>query len=194
MTPPALRALLEEGALAGVWVMDPHRSSIGLEAWHLRSLGQVNGVFHDLSGHATISPDGEVTGTVTVAAASIDTKNARRDTHLRSKAFLESDTYPDITYRVDRIELSGHSVVLTGTVTVRDCTRPLSIDASASLDGDGEFSLDAEMEINRAYVGLSWNVLGIPSMNVVLTIHAVLTRGETDERSIGSTHERTLWT
>jgi polyisoprenoid-binding protein YceI len=174
-TAPALQALLEEGALAGVWVMDPQRSSIRLKAWHLGSLGQVNGVFHDLSGQATICDDGRVTGTVRVAAASIDTKNARRDTHLRSKAFLDSDNYPYITYVVDRMALSGRSVVLTGTATVRDCAQPLSIDASVSVHGDGEISLDAEMAINRADFGLTWNVLGIPAMNVILRIHAVLT-------------------
>jgi polyisoprenoid-binding protein YceI len=176
MTAPALQALLEEGALAGVWVMDPLRSSIRLKAWHLRSLGHVNGMFHNLIGHATISPDGEVSGTVTVAAASIDTKNARRDTHLRSKAFLDSDNYPHITYTVDCIKPSGHSIAVTGTATVRDCSRPLSIDAEASMQGDGEISLDAEVSTNRADFGLTWNVLGIPSMNVALSIHVALTR------------------
>jgi hypothetical protein len=44
-------------------------------------LAPVKGVFREVSGNGTVSPDGEVSGTVTVTAASIDTKNTRRDTH-----------------------------------------------------------------------------------------------------------------
>src|SRR5919199_492958 len=137
-TAPALQAMLKEGALAGAWIMDPHRSSVRLKAWHLGSLGQVNGVFHDLSGHVTISPQGEVRGTVTVAAASIDTNNARRDAHLRSNSFLDSDNYPSIIYAVEGTRPSPHGVTVMGTMTVRDRPRPLSFDAVASPGGDGE--------------------------------------------------------
>ncbi len=44
--------------------------------------------------------------TITVAAASIDTKNAKRDKHLRSGDFFDSDNYPDITFTVDGIRPS----------------------------------------------------------------------------------------
>src|SRR5215472_9549610 len=89
-----VQALLEDGALAGEWVLDPRESSIRLKS---RSLGlvAVNGVFREVSGHGTVFPGGEVSGTVTVAAASIDTKNTRRDTHLRSADFFDSANYPD---------------------------------------------------------------------------------------------------
>jgi polyisoprenoid-binding protein YceI len=173
---PSLQALLEEGALAGEWVLDPHASSIRLKAWHLWSLAPVNGVFHEVEGSATISPQGEVRGTVTVAAASIDTNNARRDAHLRSNSFLDSDNYPSIIYVVEGTRPSPHGVTVMGTMTVRDRTRPLCFDAVASSRSDGEILLDAEISINRADFGLTWNVLGIPSTNITLTIHAAFTR------------------
>jgi polyisoprenoid-binding protein YceI len=176
ITAPPLQTLLKQRALAGEWILDQYESSIRLKTWHVWGLAPVNGLFREVSGHASVSPDGEVSGTVRVAAASIDTKNARRDTHLRSKAFLDSDTYPDITYTVDSIRPSGHGVTVSGTATVRDCTRPLSFDAAVSVQGDGEISLDAEVSINRADFGLSWSVLGIPSMTIILTIHTVLSR------------------
>jgi polyisoprenoid-binding protein YceI len=47
----------------------------------------VNGVFREVSENGAVSADGEVSGTVTVAAASIDTNNTRRDAHLRSADF-----------------------------------------------------------------------------------------------------------
>jgi polyisoprenoid-binding protein YceI len=171
-----LQDLLQEGTLAGEWVLDAQTSSIRLKAWHLWNLASVSGEFREASGHCTVSPDGTVSGAVTVATASIDTKNTRRDTHLRSRAFLDSDTYPNITYVVDRIRPSGGGVVVTGTATVRACTQALSFDATVSAQGDGEIALDAEVSINRADFGLTWNLLGLVSTNNTLTIHAVFTR------------------
>jgi hypothetical protein len=108
-------------------------------------LAPVNGVFRETSGNGTVSPDGEVSGTVTVAAASIDTKHSRRDTHLRSDDFFDSANHPDIKFTADGIRPSGQGVVVTGALTVRDRIRPLSFDAAASFQGDGEIWLDAEI-------------------------------------------------
>jgi polyisoprenoid-binding protein YceI len=175
MTAPALQALLKDGALAGEWVLDPRKSSIRLKS-RIMGLIPVNGVFREVSGNGTVSPDGEVSGTVTVAAASIDTKNTRRDTHLRSTDFFDSGNNPDITFTADGIRPSGQDVAVTGALTVRDRTRPLSFDAAASVQGDGEIWLDAEVHVNRADFGLTWNLMGMASMNNTLTIHAVFTR------------------
>lgn len=49
-------------------------------------------------------------------------------------------------------------------------------DAAASAAGDGEIRLDAEVRINRADFGLTWNQMGMASMHSTLTIHAVFTR------------------
>jgi polyisoprenoid-binding protein YceI len=176
MTAPALRALLKDGALAGDWVLDPRRSSIRLKSRSMWGAAPVNGVFREVSGHGTVSPDGEVSGTVTVAAASIDTKNTRRDPHLRSTDLLDSGNHPHITFTADGIRPSGQGVAVTGALTVRDRTRPLSFKAAASVPGNGEIWLDAEAHINRADFGLTWNLLSMASMNNTLAIHAVFTR------------------
>jgi len=174
-TASEVRALLEDGALAGAWVLDPRKSSIRLKS---RSMGlvPVNGIFRDVSGNGIISPDGEVSGTVRVGAASIDTKNAKRDTHLRSADFFDSGNNPDITFTADGIQASGPAVTVTGTLTVRGRTRPLSFDAAASVQADDGIWLDAEVHVNRADFGLTWNRMGMVSMNNTLTIHAVFTR------------------
>ena len=175
VTAPALQALLKDGALVGEWVLDPHKSSIRLKA---KSMGlvPVNGVFREVSGNGTVSPGGEVSGTVAVAAASIDTKNARRDTHLRSADFFDSDNHPDVTFTTGAIRPSGQGVTVTGALTVRGRTRPLSFDAVASTQGDDEIWLDAQTHINRADFGLDWNSMGMAAMSNTLTIHAVFTR------------------
>ena len=76
-------AMLTDGDLVGEWVLDPRKSSIRLKTRSMWGLAPVKGVFREVSGNGTISSDGQVSGTVTVAAASIDTKNARRDTQDR---------------------------------------------------------------------------------------------------------------
>jgi polyisoprenoid-binding protein YceI len=176
MTAPALQALLTGGALAGEWALDPRTSSIRLESRAMGGLVRVNGVFREVSGSGTVFPDGEVSVTLTVAAASIDTKNKRRDTHLRSADFFDSGSYPDITFTAEAIRPAGQGVAVTGVLTVRGRARPLSVDAAASVRGDGEVGLDAEVIINRASFGLTWNLMGMASMNSTLTIHATFTR------------------
>ena len=59
---------------------------------------------------------------------------------------------------------------------MRDRTRPLSFAAVASVHDDGEIWLDAEVRINRADFGVTWNVLGLISVHSTLIIHAVFTR------------------
>jgi polyisoprenoid-binding protein YceI len=172
---PALEGLLRDGSLAGEWVLDPRESSIRLKS-KVIGLVPVNGVFRELSGNGTISPDGQVSGTLSVAAASIDTKNTRRDTHLRSSDFFDSDNHKDITFTAEGIRLSGQGVEVTGKLTIRDRTRALSFDAAATVQGDGEIRLDAEVLINRGDYGVTWNLMGMTSMNSILTLHAVFTR------------------
>jgi polyisoprenoid-binding protein YceI len=171
-----LKALLAEGVLDGDWVLGPGQSSIRLKSRSMWGLVAVNGAFREVSGNGTVRADGKVSGTITVAAASIDTSNSRRDTHLRSADFFDSASYPDITFTADGIRPSGQGVAVTGTLTVHGRTRPLSFDAAVSVHSNGEIWLDAEIHINRADFGLTWNQRGMASMTNTLTIHAVFTR------------------
>jgi len=176
LTARPLQALLTGGDLAGQWALDPGQSSIRLTSRALLGLVPVRGVFHEISASGAITPDGRVSGTITVAAASIDTRNARRDTHLRSADFFDSARAPDITFTLDAIRPSGQCVTVAGPLTVRGRTRPLSFDATVSAPRDGGIWLDAEVRINRADFGLTWNLLGLVSVHNTLTIHAVFTR------------------
>jgi polyisoprenoid-binding protein YceI len=175
-TTPPVHALLADGALAGQWVLDPGQSRVQLKSGVLGGLIRVNGVFRDVSGNGTVSPAGQVSGTLTVAAASVDTKKAKRDAHLCSADFFDTANHPDITATVHGIRPSGQDADVTGTLTVRDRTQPLSFTAGLAVQGNGEVWLDAVVHINRADFGLTWNFLGMVSMDNTLTIHAVFTR------------------
>ena len=175
-TATALEALLQEQVLAGEWVLDPRTSSITLKNKSMWGLVRVSGEFREISGYGIVSADGEISGTIAVAAASIDTGNAKRDTHLRSGDFFDSASNPDITFIADGIRPSGQGVTVTGALTVRDRTRPLTFEAATTVQGNGEVWLDADVHVSQADFGLTWNLLGTVGRTNTLTIHAVITR------------------
>ena len=172
---PALQDLLTDGTLAGSWVLDPGASSVRLKA-KVMGLITVNGGFREVTGAGTVQPDGTVRGRLTVGTASIDTRNTRRDVHLRSADFFDSDNSPDITFAASGIRPQGQGVVVTGALTIRGHTRPRSVETTVSVRSDGEIGLDAAVQINRANFGISWNALGLASMHATVTIHATFVR------------------
>jgi len=159
----ALQALAGDGTLTGSWILDPARSEVRLATRHTWGLRPLNGVFR------------QVTGTLTVAAASIDTKNKMRDKDLRSAKVFDTASHPDITYNVDGMQPSSCGVRVTGSLTVRGRTRPLSFDATVSAAA-GEIQLDAEVPVNRADFGLTYSPLRMASLDNTITVHAVFTR------------------
>ena len=170
------QAFLADAALAGDWTLDGAKSRIELRNRSIWGLAPVKGAFGQVTGHATVSPAGEVSGMITVAAASIETKNAKRDKHLRSGDFFETDTFPHIIFSVDLLQPSSEGVTVTGQLTVRGRARPVTFPATVPVASSGEVWLDAEVQINRADFGLTWNQMGMASMNNILTIHAVFAR------------------
>jgi polyisoprenoid-binding protein YceI len=111
-----------------------------------------------------------------VAAASVDTKISKRDAHLRSAEFFDSDTHPGIIFRVDGIAPTPQGVTVTGTLTARGQTRPLAFDAQVSALDRDEVSFDAEIGVNRTEYGMTWSPMRMASMHNTITIHAVFTR------------------
>lgn len=170
------QALLADGKLAGAWTLDGARSTVGLSTKSMWNLAKVNGRFTQLTGAGSISPAGEVTGTITVAAASIDTGIKKRDDHLRSKDFFDVTNYPDLSVSIGSATVSADGdAVFSGTLTVRDQTRPITVKGKASVQGD-EIVLDAALPVRRADYGLSFNKLGMMSLHNDITIHAVFSR------------------
>jgi polyisoprenoid-binding protein YceI len=175
-TQAALRARLADGSLAGDWTLDPARSTATLRSKSMWGLAPVKGVFRDLEGSGTVSAAGEVAGRVALAAGSVDTKNAKRDNHLRSADFFLAEKYPAITFSVAAIVPAGQGVTVSGTLTVRDVSRPLSFPATVAMADGSEVVLDAAVPVDRSQFGLTWNQMGMASMHSTITIHAVFAR------------------
>src|ERR1700757_2515463 len=129
VTASALQAMLEDAAFTGSWTLDASRSAIGLRRKSMWGLAPVKGTSREVAGNGTVAADGQVSGTITVTAASVDTKIAKRDTHLRSADFFDAGNHPHITFRVEQITPARQGVTVTGALTVRDRTRPVTFDA-----------------------------------------------------------------
>jgi polyisoprenoid-binding protein YceI len=181
MTATTVQALLEDGKLAGSWTLDATRSEVRLETRHTWGLRPLHGVFRQVSGSGTVTTAGDVSGVVTVAAGSIDTKNSIRDKHLRSADFFDIANHPDLTFAVDGVApddgaTPAHGRVrVTGSLTVRGRTRPASFGATVSA-ADDEVRLDGELRVNRTDFGLTWNRMGMASVDNTIVVHAVFTR------------------
>lgn len=170
------QALLAEGKLAGAWTLDGARSSVGLASKSMWGMVKVKGAFGQVTGAAVVSGAGEATGTITVAAASVSTGIKKRDEHLRSVHFLDVEKYPDIAFSATSATLSGESATVSGTLTVRGQTRPVTISGTVAAHSADEISLDAELPVNRGDYGISFNQLGMMSLDNTITIHAVFAR------------------
>jgi polyisoprenoid-binding protein YceI len=143
--------------------LDPAASAVSISHKTFWGLGTVRGSFTKLSGSAEILADGRGRGRLEIDAASIDTKNAKRDQHLRSKDFFHAEEHPQLVVEVTQAGRQGggaDNVAATGTLTVAGQTRPLTVTAPITQATDGAITLTAEADVDRADFGMRWNQLG----------------------------------
>lgn len=149
-------------AETGPWKLDPARSTVAIKHKTMWGLATVKGTFGSVGGGGEVLPDGTARGSLTLAAASLDTKHAKRDKHLRSADFFDAANYPEVTYTVRSATLRADGTVqVTGDLTVRPNSRPVSFIARADQAGPGEVVLTAELTVDRADFDLGWNQLGM---------------------------------
>ncbi|MFE0516767.1 YceI family protein [Streptomyces sp. NPDC058964] len=114
----------------GPWTIDPAHSSVAAVAQHL-GISSVRGRFTEFAGTVAIAPD-DVTGSrveAVISAASIDTGNDMRDTHLRSADFLDVERHPEITYRSTGVAAAGADRwTVRGELSMHGVVRPVDLD------------------------------------------------------------------
>ena len=174
LTSTTLLKSLRDGQFVGQWELDAARSEVRFKSRYMWGLVPVKGTFHRVSGNVTVSGAGDVTGTISVAAGSVDTNNNKRDERLRSAEFLDATNYPDIHYSIEGASPYGWGMSGWGRLTVHGRTCPLFFDALITRD-DGEAWLDAEVQVNRADFDLRWNQIRTASMHITVTVHLVFT-------------------
>jgi polyisoprenoid-binding protein YceI len=150
--------------LTGTYTLDPAHTRIGFVARHAM-VTKVRGAFNDFEG--TIQIDGaepaKSSTRVAIKATSIDTRNSQRDDHIRSADFLELETYPEITFVSRGIAQTGDTTfAVTGDLTVKDVTRPLTIEfdyegAATDPFGNERIGFEGSVTISRKEFGITWN-------------------------------------
>jgi polyisoprenoid-binding protein YceI len=151
--------------LTGAWVLDPSRSTV---VFHTKAMWvlKVTGTAKVLSGQGNVTADGAVSGTLVVDAASIDTKTAKRDVHLRTADFFEVDKYPTFTYTATGAHQTDAGVQISGTLSLHGQTHPLDLLAHVSTEGDA-VTVTSEVAIDRSTWGLNWTKMGASVHNRV---------------------------
>jgi polyisoprenoid-binding protein YceI len=146
----------------GVWQLDAAASTVALRHKTIWGLVTVKGTFAAVGGQGEVQPDGSATGTLTLDAATLDTKNKKRDEHLRSADFFDTANHPEITFAVRSAKAgAGDTVEVSGQLTVRGISRPQTLTARlVGADADA-LTLDTEFTVDRAEFGLGWNQLGM---------------------------------
>ena len=150
--------------LTGTYTLDPTHSRIGFIARHAM-VTKVRGSFNEFSGSGSFDAENPANSSLSliVQAASIDTRNADRDAHLRSNDFFAMDQYPEITFNSTSVEqVDGDRYAVTGDLTIKGVTRPVTVEfelAGSAVDpyGNLRIGLEGTTTINRKDFGVSWN-------------------------------------
>lgn len=161
----------------GLWQLDATASTVGIRHRTMWGLVTVKGAFGTVGGTGEVRPDGSAVGTLTFDAASLDTKNAKRDTHLRSEHFFDADHHPEITFAARSAELrDGDQVHVAGQLTVRGISRPLSLTARVTDRDTAGLTLTTEFTVDREQFGMGWNQLGMIRGRTTVTATLRFTR------------------
>ena len=158
---------------AASWQLDAANSSVALSHKTIWNLVTVRGGFDQLAGSGEVLADGSARGRIEIDAASINTKNAKRDEHLRSADFFNVAEHPQVTVDITGVSRQGgDSATAAGTLTVAGVTKPLSLTARITEDTGEAITLTADAEFNRADYGLTWGKLGMIRGNASVSVVA----------------------
>jgi polyisoprenoid-binding protein YceI len=146
----------------GTYVLDKAHTQIGFVARHLM-VTKVRGYFADFDGTIAVADDPlDSKVAVEVRVASVTTDDETRDGHLRTSDFFHAENHPTMTFTSTRIEPAGDHWKLSGDLTLRGVSKPISLD----FEFNGGFNDDhfgsrigfsASGEINRHDFGVSFN-------------------------------------
>ena len=151
-------------ALSAPWEFDPAHTGVHFKVRHLM-VSHVRGDFEKFSGKI-VYDDSDVTKStadITIESASINTRVAKRDEHLRSPDFLDVAKFPTIAFKSKKVEKAGEGKLkMTGDLTIKGVTKEAVLDvegptpAIKDMQGNTRVGGSATAKINRKDFGLTW--------------------------------------
>lgn len=161
----------------GRWRLDPTRTELAFHSPTLWGLAHVKGVFAEMQGSAEAVADGNVTGRLSIAAASVNTGIGRRDTHLRSADFFDVERYPQIEVSVESAEATDASwVTLSVRITVKEHEQEYQLPVHIRDLAHGAVRLQTTTTLNRRDFGVDGNLLGMLGDAVTIEAAAVFVK------------------
>jgi len=148
--------------LPGTFAIDPTHTRVGFVARHMM-VSKVRGNFTDVSGEIVVAEDPTQSAVqVVIKTASIETRVADRDNHLRSPDFLDVEKFPELTFRSTGLVPTDGGFQLRGDLTIKDVTREVTLDVEyegvvRSPWGQEVIGFNATTEIDREEFGITWN-------------------------------------
>ena len=172
-----VRSILADPSMAGTWSLAADRSSVRFTNKTLWGLVKVNGEFDDVSGTGQFGP-GEITGRLSIGAASLRTGIGKRDEHLRSADFFDTDTHPQITVDISGATPTGeHTVDFAAAMTIRGTTLPLPVTATVTRLSNDTVHIVGRATIDRTRWGVSGNMFGMMPTTAALVADTTFVRG-----------------
>ncbi len=146
------------------YLVDASHSSIGFEVKHMM-VSKVKGSFDQFTADVEATELADLT-TAQIAfeidVNSVNTRSEDRDNHLRSGDFFDVENFPKVTFKSTGIEGAGENFKLTGDLTIKDVTLPVTFDVEYGGKGTNPwggtvYGFEAEAKVNREDFGLVWN-------------------------------------
>lgn len=153
---------LPAGLTAGTWVVDASHSEAGFTVRHA-GIAKVRGTIAITDATITVGEDLSLSSvTATLDPATVDTRDANRDAHLKSGDFFDVETYPTWTFTSTGVTARGDDHVVTGDLTIHGVTHPVELatefnGAATDPFGNARAGFSATTEISRKEFGLTWN-------------------------------------
>lgn len=153
------------GSNATQWDMDVSHSSAHFSVRHMM-VTNVRGEIRVTGGKLSYDPGKPENATVeaTLDPKSVDTREAKRDEHLRSADFLETEKFPTISFKSKRVKKDGKKIDVIGDLTIHGVTKEVTL-AVDEINGPAKdpwggtrVGATAKTKINRKDFGLQWNV------------------------------------
>ena len=161
----ALAALAPALALAQAttWNIDPGHTQTGFTVRHL-GITNVRGEFKDTAGTVRLDEKDPSRSLVevTIEAATVNTRQDKRDAHLRSTDFFDVERFPKITFKSSKIVKAGAGYKVTGDLSMHGVTKPVVLEVAALTPavkdhaGATRRGVSARGTINRQDFGLKW--------------------------------------
>lgn len=147
------------------WKIDSSHTQIQFTARHMM-ISKVRGEFEKFTGSVNLNEDNPANTSVDVQidASSINTRDSKRDGHLRSADFFNVEVYPFISFKSKQVKvLDNLHALLTGDLTIRNVTREVTLNVEYLGKAKGPYGMtnygfSADAHINRKDWGLIWNM------------------------------------